>query len=80
MSYTSEENIENYLMTTIDSSFSSQIDTWIKSVEEYIDNYTERSFIADDSASARFYDGDNSRTISIDDCVEITKVEVGDDV
>lgn len=77
--YTTEAVIENYLLQNIDSSFSSQIDKWIESVEQIIDKMTGRNFIADSEATARLFDGDGTQELLIDECIEITKVEVGND-
>lgn len=40
LGYTNEQNLENYLLITIDASFSSQIDDWISAAEVYVNNYT----------------------------------------
>jgi hypothetical protein len=50
---------------------------YILATQAYIDGYTSRSFKADSTASARYFNGDGSQELTIDDCVEITKVEVG---
>ena len=55
--YTSKTAIENYLLESIDSSFNTQIENWIESIEKYIDNYTGRNFKADTEASERKFDG-----------------------
>ena len=78
--YTTEEKIENYLLQDIDSSFSDQIDNWIVAVENYIDKETGRNFIADSTASERRFNGSDKNIILIDDCIEVTKVEVATDV
>jgi len=78
--YTTKTEIENYILNTIDDSFNSQIDTWIASVEKVIDNYTGRNFKADNTATARVYDGDDTNELIIDECVEISQVEVGEDL
>lgn len=77
--YTSEALIEQYTLTDIDASFSSQISSWIEAMEEHVDFVTGRNFIADTEASARVYDGDGEHDLLIDDCVEVTKVEIGED-
>lgn len=77
--YTTKQAIENYLLTEIDDSFDSQVDAWIASIERIIDNYTGRNFKADASASARVFDGDGSGELLIDECIAVTKVEVGND-
>ncbi|RKZ11026.1 hypothetical protein DRQ25_00775 [Candidatus Fermentibacteria bacterium] len=77
--YTTKEDIENYILSDIDSSFDDQIDEWIEAVENIIDKMTNRNFIADTEATARLFDGDGSEKLIIDEAVEITKVEVGND-
>jgi hypothetical protein len=39
LAYASELDLENLLLVTIDSSFSSQIDTWISAAEQMVNNY-----------------------------------------
>jgi len=75
--YTNETNVEAYGLIDIDASFSSVIDSWIEGVENTIDQITGRNFIADDTASARVFDGNGSRELIIDDAIEITTVEAG---
>ena len=77
--YTTEEKIENYILQDIDSSYSSSIDGWIAGVEKIIDQHTGRNFIADAVATARLFDGDGTQELLIDDCIEITVVEAGND-
>lgn len=79
MSYTSKTQIENYLLKDIDASFDSQITDWINSVEQYIDNITDRTFEADMNASTRLFMGGKRQKLIIDDCIEITKAEIGDE-
>jgi len=78
MAYTTETDIENYLLTTIDSSFSSQISDWISVVEKYIENKTGRVFIADTTASDRWFDGSGETDMYIDEFVEIDSVIIYD--
>lgn len=77
--YTSEAKIEDYLLQNIDPSFSARIADWIEGVENYIDKYTGRNFIASDTATARLYDGDGEDSLLIDDAIQVTLVEVGND-
>jgi hypothetical protein len=77
--YTTIDNIENYLVMDIDSSFEDQVNTWIEQIEAYIDRQTGRNFIADTAATRRFYTGDNTRKLIIDDAVEVTEVKIGTD-
>src|SRR4051794_16038281 len=76
--YTDEVSIENYLLTDIDASFSSQITAWIAAMSAHIEQYTGRIFVADSLATARLFEGTNSQKLLIDDCVAVTIVEVGD--
>lgn len=77
--YTTREQVENYLLINIDASFHSQVNDWIMEVEEYIDRKTGRNFVADTGDVLRVFDGDGTCKQIIDDCVEISKLEVGRD-
>lgn len=77
--YTDKAAIEKYLLRSIDSGFNTQIDEWIEGVENTIDNITGRSFVADTAATARIFDGDGDNVLNIDDAVEVTLVEIGND-
>lgn len=74
--YTTRQQIENYLLITIDASFYTQVDSWIEQIEKYIDQMTNRNFIADTSASRKYYDGDGTTELLTDDFVELTKLEI----
>jgi hypothetical protein len=74
--YCSIDDIQNYLLVNVANEFVSQIETWIEAQEAYIDQETGRNFVADDSASARLYDGDGSQELFIDDCIEIESVSI----
>jgi len=76
--YTSKNNIERYMLVDIDSSYDTQINSWIESVEAIIDGFTCRNFIADSTASIRYFDGDGSHVLLVDDCISLTKIEMGD--
>lgn len=76
--YTTRQDIENYLLITVDPSFYTQVNSWIALVETFIEGVTGRVFIADSTASERVYDGDGSRILLIDDAVQITKLEIDD--
>lgn len=76
--YCTEVDIENYLLTNIDPSFSTQITAWIEAVSAHIEKYTGRIFVADSAASARLFEGKPSNKLLIDECVAVTVVEQGD--
>ena len=75
MRYTSSEKIELFIGKEISTSF---VD-YINAAERYINQYTGRNFTAGNTEALRQYNGTNTRELFIDDCIEITKVEVGDD-
>jgi hypothetical protein len=77
--YTTKEDIENYILNDIDNSFDDQLDSWMEGVERIIDNLTGRNFKADSTASARVFDGDGTNELLVDDCIQVTVVEVGND-
>lgn len=70
--YTTIISIENYLLTEIDSSFNAQVESWIEAAEEWIENYTDREFIATDQTKK--YDGNGKTTLMIDDVLSIDTV------
>lgn len=76
--YTTEEKIEAYLGGI--SITEGDADDYILATQELIDRMTGRNFKADVLASARQYDGNDRRDLIIDDCVEVTKVEVGNSI
>lgn len=77
--YTNKTSLENYMLTFIDETFDSQLDRWFEAAEEYIDNYTGRSFSVDDTETSRFYNGRNSPELRIDDADEITMLKIDDE-
>jgi len=77
--YSTPEKVAAYLGITLTEALTAKFNTWIASVEVIIDQMTDRNFKADSNATARLYDGDNTNELLIDDCVEITKVEIGQD-
>ena len=72
--YTTKAKIENYLLKEIDASFDSQINNWIKATTREIESITKRVF--ESVTEERLFDGNNKRTLPIDDAVEITKLEI----
>jgi len=72
--YTNEKRIENYLNTTISSGDAEQ---YIKAAQRFIEKYTARVFRSDTIATTRLFDGRGKQDLSIDDCTEITLLEVG---
>jgi len=76
--YTSRQEVENYLLITIDASFYDQIESWQEQIEKHIDKLTGRNFVADDEATEKSYDGDGTKTLLIDDCVSIDEIKIND--
>jgi len=75
--YTTKEKIENYLMTNIDSSFDTQITNWISAAQLYINNYVGKSDGFEETVeSIKYYDGNGERELDIDECIEITSIEI----
>jgi hypothetical protein len=72
--YTTEAKIAAYINATIATGASSFA---ILAAQDFIDNYTGRNFKADGTASARLFSGNDRQALAIDDCVDVTKVEVG---
>lgn len=77
---TTKAEIENYLITTIDASFDSQIALWISAMQEYIHTLANRKIVADDTVSTKYYTGNNNHTLFIDDVVAVTELKVAGSV
>jgi len=73
--YTTKDKIEDFLNISI----TGEVDDYILAAEDIIDRLTGRNFVAGTVAKVRIYNGDETQELLIDDCVEITKVERGDD-
>lgn len=76
-------DVENYLLREISSGFEDTVEGWIRGVSRMMDNLANRKLVAPVIGSGedfeeRFYDGNGKTCMFIDDCQEITKVEVGD--
>lgn len=83
MLYTDKTALENYLSIAVVDSFESQLEDWISGISRYMDNITNRKLVADVIGSGedyeeRAYDGNGETYLMIDDCQEITSVEIGD--
>jgi hypothetical protein len=76
MSITSKARVEKYLLTTIDSSFDTQLTEWITAADRHIDRMTNRQIIADSIAAEYKYSGNKKDYMHIDDFIEIDTVEM----
>jgi len=77
MSYTTQDKILTYLgLSALPSPLTSLTD-FINSVTAFINKYCNRTFEA--SASVKYYDGDGSKTVLIDDITSLTKFEILDE-
>lgn len=76
--YTTKAALENYGLIEIDNSFDDQIDTWIEEIERYIEQFTGRVFIADETATARRFDGNGEDTMLVDDFIDLDSVVIKD--
>jgi len=83
MKYTTEVDVENYLLTTIDPSFNSaegsdkQIDKWIEAMSRFADRKTNRTLV-DSVETARKFDGNGRTEMMIDEVNAITALTVDD--
>lgn len=74
--YTTDFLISTYLDEDVADE---KVQPFILATQKYIEQLTGRVFKADTEASARSYDGNGRQYLLIDDCIEVTKVEVGND-
>ena len=70
--YTSKTILENYILQTIDSTFDTQLNLWMESIEAFIDRQTGRNFKADSNETIKLYDGNGEFDILIDDFIVST--------
>lgn len=77
MAITDKTALQNYLLTTIDASFDSQIAEWIRAVEAHMNKKTDRILIASDTPAVYYYDvpTDCSGKLRIDEFVSISEVK-----
>ena len=71
LGYTDKTQIEKYIGTDINSSYNTQVKTWIGQMEEYINRFTGRVFIADTTESEKWFDGAGGQEMFIDEAIEI---------
>lgn len=71
--YTTKQDIENYLLTTIDASFESQVESWISMAQKYIENYTDRIF--EKSSGTKKYDGNGRNKLFVYDLLSVDSVK-----
>ena len=72
--YTNKEKLQIFLNDTISNSDAIEA---IESAEAMIDLYTGRNFKADSTDVERYFNGDGKSELCIDECISISKVEVG---
>ena len=89
MKYITIEDIENYILKEIDTSFEPQIEAWADSIEDYIEQITGRVFVADEESSEKLYEvtpkydqgslagyEEDITELDIDECIEVTKLSI----
>ena len=70
---TSKSKVENFLDTTISEDLVDKI-AWVTA---YITNYTEKDFESG-AAESRYYDGDGTDTLLIDDVTSVSQIDIID--
>ena len=78
-SYTTVEELENYLTINIDDNFEVQIEKWIEAVSNFVAETAGREFLAGDTET-KHYDGNNKCVLSINEAVEVTGLTIGEEV
>ena len=74
MAYTTVTKIEDYLNINVAPSFEDTVESWIEEATAFIDNRTQTNF--ESYSTSKYYDGDNSSILYIDDFTEITEVAI----
>jgi hypothetical protein len=76
--YTTVEKVSNYLLSNISSTFESQIEYWIIAMSNYISLATNREWLADETANARWFDGNGYQALEVGDFIGNPTLEIGD--
>ena len=71
--YTTKEEIQNYMIISIDSSYDDQIDEWIVAMSRQIDAICKRP-IYRTGFEEYLYDGNGESLLHISDCTNISSV------
>lgn len=72
--YITEGDLEKFILQDIDSTFSTWITTIIGFVEDYIDKYCDTDYSGSGSDTDRYYDGNGTESLIIDDVTDVTAV------
>ena len=75
--YTEIDQIQNYILTTVDIDFAYQVNRWIEQMTQYIETTTGRIFLADEEESEKVYDGNGHTEMMIDEFTSIKKLTIG---
>ena len=76
--YTSKDRVEALMLISIETSWQDYFNVFLEYVENYIDTYTGRNFVADTVASAKVFDGNGERELIIGDFVELDSITITD--
>ena len=76
--YTTIDQIQNYILTTVDVDFAYQVENWIEQMTKFIETYTGRIFLADEEETEKFYDGNGKSEIIIDEFTSIKTLTIDD--
>lgn len=75
MPYTDQTSVENYLLTSIDVAFASQLADWIDAMSRHMDQYCGRVLV-NNTPTTRVYDGTGVGELVIDDVNIISAVTI----
>lgn len=81
--YCEKADIENILLKSISSGFEDQVEDWIRGVSRMMDTMANRKLVAPAIGSGEdyeeeYFDGDGSNYLLINDCQEITELNISD--
>lgn len=77
MKYTSVSKVEDYLQQDIDPAFVGSVENYIEAMSRHMDNTTGRTLVSD-TEETRTYDGNNLRSLPIDEVREVSAVTLDD--
>jgi hypothetical protein len=75
MPYTDQTAVENYLLTSIDVAFATQLVEWIDAMSRHMDQFCGRTLVNNEPGT-KLYDGTGDNELLIDDVHNITAVTI----
>ncbi len=74
--YTTISQVKNYTLLNWESSWDTQVESWIEQMTKFIENYTQRVF--EGVSEERVFDGAGGVNLMVDDLLEVYTLQIDD--